>query len=94
MIGSACRRTLITMPSNRLKLTESQVEALLYRVCVELGLCLTPDTYDRLVTDAPEDVASLTDAIFVAEGMLPELANRKLYGQVRTCVEEAFLQLN
>jgi hypothetical protein len=75
-------------------LTESQVEALLYRVCVELGLCLTPDTYDHLVTHAPTDVASLTDAIFVAEGIPPETANRKLYGQVRACVEEAILQIN
>jgi hypothetical protein len=75
-------------------LTESQVEALLHRVCVELGLCLTPDTYDHLVTHAPTDVASLTDAIFVAEGIAPETADRKLYGQVRGCVEEAFFQTN
>lgn len=76
------------------QLTESQVEALLYRVCVELGLCLTPDTYDHLVTHAPIDVASMTDAIFVAEGIPPETANLKLYGQVRAYVEEAFLQTN
>jgi hypothetical protein len=72
-------------------LTESQVQALLHRLCVELGLCLTPDMYDHLVTHAPSDVASLTDAIFVAEGIPPETADRKLYGQVRGCVEEAFL---
>jgi hypothetical protein len=75
-------------------LTESQVEALLHRVCVELGLCLTPDTYDHLVTHAPTDVTSLTDAIFVAEGIPPATADRKLYGQVRGCVEEAFLPTN
>ena len=81
----------MSQPSRSL-LTESQVEALLYRVCVELGLCLTPDIYDRLVTVAPGDAASMTDAIFVAEGMSPQFANGKLYGQVRACVEEAFLQ--
>lgn len=73
-------------------LTESQVEALLRRVCVELGLCLTPDTYDHLVTHAPTEITALTDAIFVAEGIAPEAANRTLYGQVRACVEEAFLR--
>jgi len=76
------------------QLTESQVETLLHVVCVKLGLCLTPDTYDRLVTDALGDIESLTDAIFVAEGMSPQTANRNLYGQVRACVEQAFLQAN
>ena len=78
--------------SSRTLLTESQVEALLYRVCVELGLCLTPDTYDHLVTNAPGEVTSLTDAIFVAEGISPQAANKKLYGQVRAYVEEAFVR--
>jgi len=72
----------------RSPLSEAQVEALLRVVCVELGLCLTPDTYDQLVTTPHQDVALLTDAIFLAEGMSPQTAG--LYGQVRACVEHAF----
>jgi hypothetical protein len=43
---------------------------------------LTPDSYDHLITNAPADVTSLTDAIFVAEGLSLEFASKKLYGQV------------
>jgi len=73
-----------------MNLIESDVEALLYRVCVDLGLCLTPDTYDHLVTHAPDTVDAMTDAIFRAEGMNPATADRWLYGRVREYVAAAF----
>lgn len=73
-----------------MSLMESDVEALLYRVCVELGLCLDPDTYDHLVTSAPDDVDAMTNAIFTAEGTNPESADRALYGRVREYVLAAF----
>jgi hypothetical protein len=77
-------------PALRSPLTETQVEKLLCVVCVDLGLCLTPDTYEQLVTTPHRDAVLLTDAIFVADGMSPQTADRKLYGQVRACVEDAF----
>jgi len=73
-----------------MNLMESDVEALLYRVCVDLGLCLDPGTYDHLVTHAPDDADAMTDAIFAAEGMNPANADRALYGRVREYVVEAF----
>lgn len=73
-----------------MSLIESDVEALLYRVCVDLGLCLDPVTYDQLVTNAPGDVDAMTDAIFAAEGMNPADADRALYGRVREYVVAAF----
>jgi hypothetical protein len=73
-----------------MRLIESDVEALLYRICADLGLCLTPDTYDHLVTHAPDTVDAMTDAIFAAEGGNPATANRETYGQVRAYVAAAF----
>ncbi len=66
------------------------MERLLRVVCVDLGYCLTPDTYDELVTATHTDVESLTLAILVAEGMSPQTAEGHLYGRVRQCVEAAF----
>jgi len=73
-----------------MSLMESDVEALLYRVCVDLGLCLDPGTYDHLAIHAPEDVDAMTDAIFAAEGINPANADRVLYGRVREYVVAAF----
>ena len=73
-----------------MSLMESDVEALLYRVCVDLGLCLDPGTYDHLATHAPDDVDAMTDAIFAAEGINPANADRALYGRVREYVAAAF----
>jgi hypothetical protein len=76
-------------PALRSSLTESQLEVLLRRVCVDLGICLTPDTYDQLVTAPSGDAASLTDAIFEAEGMSPQSADRALYAKVKSYVDDA-----
>ena len=71
-------------------LMDSDVEALLYRVCVDLGLCLNSDTYDQLVTHASDGIDAMTDAIFTAQGMNPSTADPKLYGRVREYVAAAF----
>ena len=77
-------------PALRSPLTESQVEELLRVVCVDLGYCLTPNTYDQLVTGKHTDPETLTLAILVAEGMSPQEAAVHLNGSVRQCVEAAF----
>ena len=77
-------------PALRSPLTVSQVEELLRVVCVDLGYCLTPDTYDQLVTATHTDAETLTLAILVAEGMSPQTAGGHVYGPVRQCVEAAF----
>ena len=73
-----------------MSLIESDIDALLYRVCVDLGLCLDPDTCDQLVANAPDDVDAMTDAIFAADGMNPATADRALHARVREYVVAAF----
>jgi hypothetical protein len=46
-----------------------EVEALLSKLCVDLGLCLSPIEHHRLVSEPPEDVRTFTDAVFSAEGL-------------------------
>jgi nitrous oxide reductase len=66
------------------------VEALLWKLCVDLGICLHSPESDQLCDDPPEDVAAFVDAVFTAEGMDPTTADRHLYRQVRDYVTDAF----
>jgi hypothetical protein len=66
------------------------VETLLETLCVELGFCLPPDSYDQLVESPPGDIQTFTDAVFAAEGMNPRTARRQLYMQVRNRVAATF----
>ena len=59
------------------------MEALLRQLCVELGFCLPAAEEARLAEHPPDDVDAFADAIFVAEGMDPQLANKRLWHQVR-----------
>jgi hypothetical protein len=52
-------------------LTQSQVERLLYELCVRLGFCLPIADQQRLSAAPPSDVEAFTDAVFVAERMDP-----------------------
>ena len=67
-----------------------QVEALLGKLCVDLGFCLHPPESDQLCDDPPEDVTAFVDAVFAAERMGPKPASRALYRQVHDCVADAF----
>jgi hypothetical protein len=71
-------------------LDPSEVEALLGKLCVDLGFCLPPDAQDQLIENPPSDTRAFTDAVFIAEGMNPETARRELYRQVQECVSAAF----
>lgn len=50
-------------------MTEDQVEALLRRLCVDLGFCLPPDAYERIVDHPPETSDAFARAVFEAEGL-------------------------
>jgi len=69
-----------------------EVEALLGKLCVDLGFCLPPDAQDRLIDDPPSDFEAFTNAIFIAEGMNPQTARPELYRKVRDCVAATFAQ--
>ncbi len=72
-------------------LTSVQVKWLLDDLCVQLGFCLPPDDYMRLQKDPPSEPEGFTDAVFVAEGMDPSLADRQLFRRVRAMIRSAYL---
>lgn len=65
-------------------LTQSQVEPLLYELCVRLKFCLPPADQKRLKATPPTDIEAYTDAVFVAKGMGP-LGHPNLRKQVVAC---------
>jgi hypothetical protein len=71
-------------------LTRAETESLLSKLCIELGFCLPPEDDARLIESPPDTVEAFTDAVFIAEGLNPEYAERHLYRQVRDKVAEAF----
>lgn len=71
-------------------LSEPEADKLLYHLCVRLGFCLPPENQRRLKEDPPPDALGFTDAVFLAEGLDPETADRHLYRQVRDMVAAAY----
>jgi hypothetical protein len=67
-----------------------QVKVLLDKLCIDLGFCLPPAEQVQLCNDPPETALAFTDAVFRAEGLNPEHADRHLYRQVRDYVVEGF----
>jgi hypothetical protein len=71
-------------------LDQARVGSLLSKLCIELGFCLPSAQQQRLINAPPQDIEAFTNAVFVAEGLNPELADRNLYRQVQRVVAEAF----
>lgn len=71
-------------------LTPKQTQYLLETLCVDYGFCLAPDEHHRLTQNPPDGVSAFTDAVFTAEGLNPQHADRHLYRQIRECVAKAF----
>jgi hypothetical protein len=71
-------------------LSPAEVTALLSQLCIELGFCLPPSDCERLRMDCPGDIDSFTDAVFAAEGLPTDTADRHLYRQVQAIVTAAF----
>ena len=66
------------------------IERLLDQLCVDLGFCLPPGERARLSKAPPESIKSFTDAVFTAEGLSPETADKHLWRQVRDRVAKCF----
>lgn len=66
------------------------VDLLLDTLCARLGFCLAQSDRQRIRTNPQSNVIAFTDAVFVAEGLDPTVADRHLYRQVRALVREAF----
>ncbi len=71
-------------------LSAKEVAELLSCLCTRLGFCLRRDAEVRLAEDPPADVHQFTAAVFVAEGLDPLTADRRLYRQVTGMVTDAF----
>ena len=71
-------------------LSPTQLDALLYHLCVKYGFCLRPDERRRLCADPPSEVTAFTDAVYRAEGLDPATANERVYRLVHAAVEQAF----
>jgi hypothetical protein len=62
------------------------VRRLLSELCDDLGFCLAPADRTRQQEQVPPSVDSFTDAVFLAEGLDPRLADKQLWRAVRGCV--------
>lgn len=80
------------MDHNPTALTPDEVEALLERLCVDLGFCLPSQAQEQLIESSPNDVERFANAVFIAEGMNPLTARRDLYKQVFDTIAVAFAQ--
>ncbi len=65
------------------------VDRLLSELCVDLGFCLPPDDWTRLLDSPPSTIDGFTDEVVLAEGMDP-LVYPKLRRQVREVVAKHF----
>jgi hypothetical protein len=71
----------------------SPTKLLLERLCTELGFCLPPAECARLLASPPTNVRDFTNAVFAAEGLNPELADKHLWRQVRDRIAEHFQRM-
>ena len=66
----------------------TKIDQLLERLCIELGFCLVPKERARLESSPPESVSAFTDAVFLAEGLDPNIADSHLWRQVHERVTQ------
>jgi len=76
--------------ANQHMLSTQEASALLALLCARLGFCLPPAAEKRLAEHPPADVLEFTAAVFIAEGLEPSTADRRIYRQVKAAVAEAF----
>jgi len=62
---------------------KTQIERLLEALCTDYGFCLPADEIAKFVALPPDSIRDFTDAVFRAEGLDPDLADRCLWRQVR-----------
>jgi hypothetical protein len=71
-------------------LSPDQIARLLSNLCTKLGFCLSPVAQAELATAPPPDVDGFAAAVIRAEGLQPELMDRRLYRDARAMVADAF----
>jgi hypothetical protein len=78
------------MDARSTALDQAEVETLLSDLCVRYGFCLPSDEHDRLLANPPQEVGAFVDAVFIAEGLNPETADKGTYRAVRDRVAASF----
>jgi hypothetical protein len=73
-------------------LSAVEVGILLDSLCVKLGFCLPPAKKQHLQRDPPGDANTFARAVIAAEGLDPEMIDRRLYRQIRDAIAAAFLK--
>ena len=73
-------------------LSATEVAWLLEKLCVDVGFCLAPSHRQELQQNPPPDPSAFADAVFLAEGLDPSMAERHLYRKVRSLISQAFSQ--
>jgi len=71
-------------------MTPGEARILLDDLCVKLGFCLPPEARRRLESEVLSTTTEFVDAVFKAEGLDPQSADRHLYRQVSELVTLAF----
>ena len=67
----------------------TKVRRLLDELCVREGFCLSLLAKSQLEQAPPDDADELARAVFTAEGLNPDSADRRLFRQVRNHIAEA-----
>ena len=78
------------MSSSPTALEPAELETLLADLCVGYGFCLPSQEHDKLLANPPQELIAFVNAIFIAEGLNPDTANRSTYRAVRDRVAASF----
>jgi hypothetical protein len=60
----------------------SRVGAVLEELCVSLGYCLPGEAAEELLSDPPDHADVFADRVFLADGLDPELIDRRVRAEV------------
>jgi hypothetical protein len=71
-------------------LSADEAAWLLNDLCIRLGFCLPREARERLTGAPPPTIDEFTAAVFVAEGLDPSTAGRRIYRAVQAMVADAF----
>ena len=71
-------------------INSSEIDKLLYKLCVNLGFCLPPDECNKLRENPPPTPDAFTHAVFQAEDLDVNLASDDVFKSVYKYVAEAF----
>jgi len=69
----------------------NKIERLLDDLCSELGFCLARKEREYLSANPPDSASAFANAVFAAEGLNPELADRHLWRQIRDRIADCIV---